>query len=632
MLYNIVMDYLKNKFDIIVVGAGHAGCEAAMACARLGMKVLLCTLNLDNIALQPCNPAVGGPAKSTLVREIDALGGVMGEVTDATYLQMKVLNSSKGPAVRALRAQSDKAEYSRYMRNLIEGNENIYLKQCCITELKAENGKIVGAVDEFGIEYSTKAVVLTTGTSLEGRIFVGLRSYSAGRLGEKAAIGLSDSLHKLGIETKKLKTGTPARIDKRTIDYSKMTIQPGDEELSFFSFKPNRPIRKTYPCYLTRTTEETHEIIRSNLDKSPMYQGLIHGVGPRYCPSIEDKIVRFASNPSHHIFIEPEGLGTYEIYIQGFSTSLPADVQVRMIRSLPGLENAHIIKPAYAVEYDYVPAVQTTHSLMSKKIQGLFFGGQINGTSGYEEAAAQGLIAGINAFNYLNGSEMLELSRSSSYTGTLIDDLVTKDIQDPYRMLTSRSEYRLLLRQDNADERLTPIGHKIGLIDDTQFERFNKKQELIQIEKTRLEGLKIPATQEVNEILAKYEEHLDRGIRASELLKRPNISYKILKEIDESTKELNIPKDVYEQIEVIVKYDGYIKRQQEQVDQAGKLEKFKIPENIDYNTIDHISTETKEKLSKIRPKNLAQASRIGGVKPADISILMVMLDKHMIKS
>ena len=363
-----------------------------------------------------------------------------------------------------------------------------------------------------------------------------------------------------------------------------------------------------------------------------MYQGLIHGVGPRYCPSIEDKIVRFASNPSHHIFIEPEGLGTYEIYIQGFSTSLPADVQVKMIRSLPGLENAHIIKPAYAVEYDYVPAVQTTHSLMSKKIQGLFFGGQINGTSGYEEAAAQGLIAGINAFNYLNGSEMLELSRSSSYTGTLIDDLVTKDIQDPYRMLTSRSEYRLLLRQDNADERLTPIGHKIGLIDDTQFERFNKKQELIQIEKTRLEGLKIPATHEVNEILAKYEEHLDRGIRASELLKRPNISYKILKEIDESTKELNIPKDVYEQIEVIVKYDGYIKRQQEQVDQAGKLEKFKIPENIDYNTIDHISTETKEKLSKIRPKNLAQASRIGGVKPADISILMVMLDKHMIKS
>lgn len=624
------MDYLENKFDIIVVGAGHAGCEAALSCARLGMKVLLCTLNVDNIALQPCNPAVGGPAKSTLVREIDALGGVMGEVTDATYLQMKVLNSSKGPAVRALRAQSDKAEYTRFMRNLIESNENIYLKQCCITELKADNGRIVGAVDEFGIEYTTKAVVLTTGTSLEGRIFVGLRSYSAGRLGEKAAIGLSDSLHKLGIETKKLKTGTPARVDKRTIDYSKMTIQPGDEELSFFSFKPNRPIRKTYPCYLTRTTEETHEIIRANLDKSPMFQGLIHGVGPRYCPSIEDKIVRFASNPSHHIFIEPEGLGTYETYIQGFSTSLPADVQVRMIRSLPGLENAHIIKPAYAVEYDYVPAVQTTHSLMSKKIKGLFFGGQINGTSGYEEAAAQGLIAGINAYNYVNGSEMLELQRSSSYTGTLIDDLVTKDIQDPYRMLTSRSEYRLLLRQDNADERLTAIGHKIGLIDDAQFERFNNKQKLIKVEKERLEGVKISPTEEVNEILAKYEEHIDRGIRAAELLKRPNITYKVLQELDAHTKELNIPREVYEQIEVIVKYDGYIKRQEEQVDQAGKLEKFKIPENIDYSKIEHISSETKEKLAKIQPKTLAQAARIGGVKPADISILMVMLDRNTI--
>lgn len=630
MLYNIRMDYLKNKFGIIVVGAGHAGCEAALSCARLGMKVLLCTLNVDNIALQPCNPAVGGPAKSTLVREIDALGGVMGEVTDATYLQMKVLNSSKGPAVRALRAQSDKAEYTRFMRNLIESNENIYLKQCCITELKADNGRIVGAVDEFGIEYTTNAVVLTTGTSLEGRIFVGLRSYSAGRLGEKAAIGLSDSLHKLGIETKKLKTGTPARVDKRTIDYSKMTIQPGDEELSFFSFKPNRPIRKTYPCYLTRTTEETHEIIRANLDKSPMFQGLIHGVGPRYCPSIEDKIVRFASNPSHHIFIEPEGLGTYETYIQGFSTSLPADVQVRMIRSLPGLENAHIIKPAYAVEYDYVPAVQTTHSLMSKKIKGLFFGGQINGTSGYEEAAAQGLIAGINAYNYVNGSEMLELQRSSSYTGTLIDDLVTKDIQDPYRMLTSRSEYRLLLRQDNADERLTAIGHKIGLIDDAQFERFNNKQKLIKVEKERLEGVKISPTEEVNEILAKYEENIDRGIRAAELLKRPNITYKVLQELDAHTKELNIPREVYEQIEVIVKYDGYIKRQEEQVDQAGKLEKFKIPENIDYSKIEHISSETKEKLAKIQPKTLAQAARIGGVKPADISILMVMLDRNTI--
>jgi len=622
--------YLNNKYDVIVVGGGHAGCEAVLACAKLGLKVLLATLSVDNIALQPCNPAVGGPAKSTLVREIDALGGVMGEVTDATYLQMKTLNSSKGPAVRALRAQSDKAEYSRYMRHLLESDENVFIKQCCITELKVENDEITGAVDEFGNQYSARAVVLTTGTSLEGRIFVGLKSFSAGRLGEKAAIGLSDSLRKLGIETKKLKTGTPARVDKRTIDYSKMIIQSGDEELNFFSFKPNRPIRPTYPCYLTKTNEDTHKIIKENLDKSPMYQGLIHGVGPRYCPSIEDKVVRFASNPSHHIFIEPEGLGTYETYIQGFSTSLPYDVQVRMLRTLPGLENAHIIKPAYAVEYDYVPAIQTTHSLMSKKIKGLFFGGQINGTSGYEEAAAQGLIAGINAFNYINGSEMLELSRSSSYTGTLIDDLVTKDIQDPYRMLTSRSEYRLLLRQDNADERLTPIGHKLGLIDDAQFFRFEEKQRLIKEESKRLEGVKIPANEEVNTILSKYGEHLERGMRASELLKRPNISYKILQELDKGTAELQIPRDVYEQIEVIIKYDGYIKRQEEQVNNAGKLEKFKIPDGIDYSKIDHISSETKDKLSKIRPKDLAQASRIGGIKPADISVLMVLLDKHRI--
>ena len=622
--------YMTNSYDIIVVGAGHAGCEAALACAKLGLNVLLCTLNVQNIALQPCNPAVGGPAKSTLVREIDALGGVMGEVTDATYLQMKILNSSKGPAVRALRAQSDKIQYSNYMRNLLESNENIFIKQCCITELIVKDSEITGAVDEFGVEYKARAVILTTGTSLEGRIFVGLRSYSAGRLGEKAAIGLSDSLHKLGIETKKLKTGTPARVDKRTIDYSKLIIQPGDEELNFFSFKPDRPIRKTYPCYLTKTNEQTHKIIKENLDKSPMYQGLIQGVGPRYCPSIEDKVVRFASNPSHHIFIEPEGLGTYETYIQGFSTSLPYDVQEKMLRTLPGLENAHMIKPAYAVEYDYVPALQTTHSLMSKKIKGLFFGGQINGTSGYEEAAAQGLVAGINAYNYLNGSEMLELSRSSSYTGTLIDDLVTKDIQDPYRMLTSRSEYRLLLRQDNADARLTPLGHKIGLIDDAQFERFNKKLAMIEAETKRLENLKIPASDKVNSILAKYEEHIERGMRASELLKRPNINYKIIKELDENTNELNIPRDVYEQIEVLIKYDGYLKRQEEQVAQGSKLEKFKIPDDIDYSKLEHISSETKDKLSKIRPKTLAQASRIGGIKPADISILMVLLDKHRV--
>ena len=624
------MDYVNNKFDCIVVGAGHAGCEAAISCARLGASVLLCSLNLDNIALMPCNPAIGGPAKSTLVREIDALGGVMGEAADATYIQMKTLNSSKGPAVRALRAQSDKRQYMDYMRNLIEQIDNIHLRQACITDLLVKDGAVCGVIDEFGIEYTAPVAILTTGTSLSGKIFVGLKSYDAGRLGEKAAIGLSDSLRSHGITLKKLKTGTPPRVDKRTIDYSKMTIQPGDEELNFYSFKPDRPVRPQYPCYLTRTNELTHRIIRANLDKSPMFQGLIQGVGPRYCPSIEDKVVRFSENASHHIFIEPEGLGNYEMYIQGFSSSLPADVQVKMLRTLPGLENAHVIKPAYAVEYDYVPAVQTTHSLMSKTIKGLFFAGQINGTSGYEEAAAQGLIAGINAMNYLNKTEMLELSRSSSYIGTLIDDLVTKDIQDPYRMLTSRSEYRLLLRQDNADYRLTPIGHKIGLIDDVQYKIFTDKQEAIEHELLRCREAKISPTDEVKSILSKYGENIERGMKIAELLKRPNLNYKIIKELDEYTRALNIPKDVYEQVEILIKYEGYLKRQEFQVEQSGKLEKYKIPDDIDYSKIDHISSETKDKLSKIRPKTLAQASRIGGVKPADISVLMVMLERHTV--
>lgn len=614
------------KYDVIVVGLGHAGCEAAMAAAKLGAKVLAVSLNLDNVALMPCNPAVGGPAKSCLTREVDALGGIMGIAADATYMQMKMLNSSKGPAVRALRAQSDKKEYSAFVRNLLESQDNIQLKQCTCSELMVENGKIVGMKDEFGLEYYAPAIVLTTGTSLEAKIWVGLQSQQFGRLGEVSAKGLSASLMKHGINLGRLKTGTPPRVDARSIDYSKTEIQPGDEVLHHFSFLPDRPVRKQYPCYLTRTTDKTKEIILANLDKSPMYSGKIHAKGPRYCPSIEDKIVRFASNPSHHIFLEPEGKSTYEIYVGGFSTSLPAPVQLEMLKTLPGLENVHVIKPAYAVEYDYVPAVQTLHSLMSKNVQGLFFGGQINGTSGYEEAAAQGLVAGINAVNYINQKEPMILSRESSYIGTLIDDLVTKDIDEPYRMLTSRSEYRLLLRQDNADERLTEIGYNQGLVDDSRYQRYLKKAKTIDEEIERFRQTKISASQENNDILAKVGEHINEGIRLHELIKRPNISYDLIKELDETTKNLDYPFEIGEQVEVRIKYDGYIKRQQEQVALSSKADRIKIPSDIDYSKIQHISTETKEKLNKIKPATLGQASRIGGVKPADIAVLSVLIE------
>lgn len=619
------------NYDVIVVGAGHAGCEAAVSAARLGAKVLLASLNLDNIALMPCNPAIGGPAKSCLVREIDALGGIMGIAADATYMQLKMLNSSKGPAVRALRAQSDKKEYMGYVRNIIESEPNISLKQCTMTELIVENGVTKGLRDELGIQYSSPAVILTTGTSLEGKIWIGLQSLEFGRLGEASAKGLSGSLSKHGLNIQKLKTGTPARVDGRTIDFSKTIEQPGDKEPNFFSFLPNRPIREQYPCYLTRTNEKTHEIIKNSLDKSPMYSGLIQGKGPRYCPSIEDKIIRFAHNPSHHIFIEPEGKDTYEMYIQGFSTSLPAEVQIKMLQSLPGLENVHVIKPAYAVEYDYVPAIQLEHSLMTQKIKGLFCAGQINGTSGYEEAAAQGLIAGINAVQYANNKGFLILSRSSSYIGTLIDDLVTKDIDEPYRMLTSRSEYRLILRQDNADERLTKIGYEIGLIDEQRYQRFLEKQNQIELEIQRLKEEKVQANEETNAILAKYQEKIDKGIRLSELIKRPFIDYRVIKEIHKKTSDLNLTKDIYEQAEVKIKYDGYIKRQLEQVEMSSRLEKIRIPEDIDYSEIKHISTETREKLAKIRPLTVGQASRIGGVKPADLSVLMVILETYKAK-
>lgn len=614
------------KYDVIVVGLGHAGCEAAIAAARLGAKVLAVSLNLDNIALMPCNPAVGGPAKSCLTREVDALGGIMGVAADATYMQMKMLNSSKGPAVRALRAQSDKKEYSAFVRNLLESEENIQLKQCTCSELMVENGKIVGMKDEFGLEYFAPAIVLTTGTSLEAKIWVGLQSQQFGRLGEVSAKGLSASLEKNGIKLGRLKTGTPPRVDARSIDYSKTEIQPGDEILHHFSFLPDRPVRKQYPCYLTRTTDKTKEIILANLDKSPMYSGKIHARGPRYCPSIEDKIVRFVNNPSHHIFLEPEGKSTYEIYVGGFSTSLPASVQLEMLKTLPGLENVHVIKPAYAVEYDYVPAVQTLHSLMSKNVQGLFFGGQINGTSGYEEAAAQGLVAGINAVNYIRNQEPMILSRESSYIGTLIDDLVTKDIDEPYRMLTSRSEYRLLLRQDNADERLTEIGYKQGLVGEEQYQRFKTKMQTVEDEIERFRQTKVPATTENNEILSKIGEHINEGIRLAELIKRPNVTYEVVKDLDVDTKNLDFPYEVGEQVEIRLKYDGYIKRQKEQVELSSKADRIRIPDDIDYKKIQHISTETKEKLDKIRPTTLGQAARIGGVKPADIAVLSVLIE------
>ena len=620
------------KYDVIVVGAGHAGCEAAMATAKLGAKTLLASLNLDNIALMPCNPAIGGPAKSCLVREIDALGGIMAIATDATYMQLKTLNSSKGPAVRALRAQSDKKEYMRFVRSLLESESNLSLKQCTMSELLVENDQVKGLKDEFGQEYYAPVVILTTGTSLEARIWVGLQYLEFGRLGEASAKGLSPSLKKLGFKIGRLKTGTPARVDARTIDFSQMIEQPGDKNPSFFSFLPNRPIREQYPCYLTRTTAKTHEIIKNNLDKSPLYSGLIHGIGPRYCPSIEDKIIRFAHNPSHHIFIEPEGKNTYEMYVQGFSTSLPASVQIQMLQSLPGLENVHVMKPAYAVEYDYLPAVQLTHSLMTKKVKGLFCAGQINGTSGYEEAAAQGLLAGINAIKYLQNKEMITLSRESSYLGTLVDDLVTKDIDEPYRMLTSRSEYRLLLRQDNADERLTKIGYESGLIDEQRYQAFLKKQETIENEIIRLMSEKISPSEKVNSVLSKYGEHIDKGMKLAELIKRPNVTYETLIEADENTRKLALTRDIYEQVEVKIKYEGYIKRQIQQVNMSDKLEKIRIPSDIDYSKIQHISIETRDKLAKIRPITLGQASRIGGVKPADISVLMVMIETHQLKT
>jgi len=633
------MPNINFKFDCIVVGAGHAGIEASISASRLGLKTLLTTLDIDNIGLMPCNPAIGGPAKSNLVREIDALGGVMAELADATYMQLKTLNSSKGPAVRALRAQSDKKEYREVARKYIEKEENLTLKQTQIIDLIVEENVVKGVVDELGIEYYAPTVILTTGTSLEGRIFVGLKYFEAGRLGERSAVGLSQKLRDLGFNVRKLKTGTPARIDGRTLDYSKLELHPGDDIIDgmprFFSYKSNRPIRQQYPCYLTKTTTKTHEIIKANLDYSPLYRGLITGVGPRYCPSIEDKVVRFAHNPSHHIFIEPEGKNTYEMYIQGFSTSLPIEAQLKMIHSLPGLENVSVIKPAYAVEYDSVCALELDNGLMTKKIKGLFLAGQINGTSGYEEAAAQGLVAGINAKNYLDNKEYIELTRSNSYIGTLIDDLITKDIDEPYRMLTSRSEYRLILRQDNADLRLAELGYKQGLVKEEEIQRKRFKETEIEAQYEKLKEFKISPNEKNKEILAKHNEPLELGINGFSALKRPNIDYNVLKELGYKSNiesdDKYLIRDIEEQAEILIKYDGYIKRQIEQINNQEKTENIKIPEDIDYSSIKQISTESKEKLIKIKPKTIGQALRIGGVKPADVSVLMVLIEQHRLK-
>ena len=621
------MKNLEQFFDIIVVGAGHAGCEASLACARLGLNTVMFTVSVDSIALMPCNPNVGGSSKGHLVRELDALGGEMGKNIDKTFIQSKMLNQSKGPAVHSLRAQADKQAYSTEMRKTLENTENLTIRQGEVTELLVEDGHITGVKTFSGATYHAKAVVLCTGTYLKARCIYGDVSNYTGPNGLQAANYLTDSLKKLGIEMFRFKTGTPARIAGNTIDYSKMEEQFGDERVVPFSFStdPESVQIEQKSCWLTYTNEKTHEIIRANLDRSPLYSGMIEGTGPRYCPSIEDKVVRFADKKRHQVFIEPEGLYTNEMYIGGMSSSLPEDVQYEMYHSVPGLENARIVKNAYAIEYDCINPRQLYPTLEFKKIKGLFSGGQFNGSSGYEEAAAQGLIAGINAAMEVKGREQLILDRSEAYIGVLIDDLVTKENHEPYRMMTSRAEYRLLLRQDNADLRLRKKGWEVGLIDDETYHKLQEKERRIQEEIERVEHATVGGSAEVQSLLESLNSTLLKsGTTIAELIRRPELNYKVLAPIDKERPEL--PEDVCEQVEINIKYDGYIRRQMKQVEQFKKLEQKKLPEDIDYEDVGSLRIEARQKLEAYRPVSIGQASRISGVSPADISVLLVYLE------
>ena len=623
------MSVLTENYDVAIVGAGHAGCEAALACARLGLETIMFTVSVDSIALMPCNPNIGGSSKGHLVKEIDALGGEMGKNIDKTFIQSKMLNVSKGPAVHSLRAQADKQEYTREMRKTLENTEHLTIRQAEVTEIMAEDGVVKGVKTYSGAEYRTKAVILCTGTYLKARCIYGDISNETGPNGLQAANYLTNSLKELGIEMYRFKTGTPARIDKRSIDFSKMEEQFGDERVVPFSFSTNPEDVQIdqISCWLTYTNEKTHEIIRNNLDRSPLYSGMIEGTGPRYCPSIEDKVVKFADKNRHQVFIEPEGLSTNEMYIGGMSSSLPEDVQYEMYHSVPGLENAKIVRNAYAIEYDCIDARQLYPTLEFKNIKGLFSGGQFNGSSGYEEAAAQGLVAGINAAMEVLGREQLVLDRSESYIGVLIDDLVTKENREPYRMMTSRAEYRLLLRQDNADLRLREKGYQVGLVTQEQYDYIQWKKEKIEEETQRMEHVHVGAVKEVQELLEQYgSTPLKNGISLGDLIRRPELSYDIVAPLDKKRSEL--PYDVREQININIKYDGYIRRQLKQVEGFKKLENKKLPKDIDYDAISGLRIEAKQKLNAYRPISIGQASRIAGVSPADISVLLVYMESY----